>query len=432
MALDIPLPQPYGQSLLRGMDVGSSILARVMAAKTAQQQADLQSKLAPYEIQSKQATAYQNILSAQQNLQQMNALRQMMGMPPIDAPNFSFNQMGGDVTGGSNNANAANQAPVPIPAANPTQQATQATQEAQPQPQPQQSGQQQKPNLFNMSTENLSPQQRMTRVTAAHKMLGFDKPETKMIDGSEYMISPFDKPIPIVKGPTEREKEFTKSDVKVTEDWQKDLSASAKENIAIQSNLKLFENPAFKAIKSNPYLLGKDMAFYKRLKNDPRGVVANQLSQNNAILNQAMLQGYKGAARQWESAIVDNGKTNDKDTMYGMIAKTENLMKMKDLLDKRKQVAIDLVRDEGLSPNKALKRAEELIDYEKEGKKIEKQMNEALKKGGIQYDRGGSGDVTKQSINDAANEALKKVGNDPEKIEKINARRQSLLSQAKY
>lgn len=425
--MNIPLPGSFGKAFVEGADTGSNMLYRLMQSRVAQQQADTAQQLAPYDIAAKQAQAYEGMIKAKNDLAQMNMFRKYIGLPPVDEGSLNFP---GAPNAGGNTQQP--QQPQLTGQASPTGQVAQQGQQTQqgsgiPSPE---SGN----NLFK-PPPGLSDQERLQLAYQKHAAMKdyFKPPQVIDEDGSKYLLTPFDSKIPITNAPTTREKDFYKSDVKAYDKSVENTGNLTKIlNIGEQYVNDVLASPFLKDIKAHPWLFNADLAFYRK-QNSPLADTLARMSQLNGNLNQAFLQGFKGAARQWESKIGDKAKAQDSDTLYTVIAKTEGMIKLAKLQRDRELEYQKNIRDKQMTESQALLEAEKTIKYEDNAKAVEKEIDSALAKGGTSYDRGGKAELNKRSIMDLANKKLAeaRAAGDTEAIKAINARTQQLLAQAK-
>lgn len=376
MALGIPLPGSFGTAFTEGASTANNIMDTMMKNKMQKRQLDNEEADRPSQIKLRQAQAAQAEMKAQELQQTMDIMSKLAKGENI----FAQGQQGGQPSG---------QPGVPG--------------QGGPVPEGQGHGQQQQNKQTDPSAvpgevsatsppqQQMSPDERFRRASILHGFTKdrFGKMDTKEIDGTLFAVTPFDTPIPLIKGSTPLQKALAPEQAKIVGEWDKSLTDYHQKVRPIMKNVEsVLSSPGFASIKENPELLGYDMAFYlKGAGTAEQQKAASALSLNLNMLRQQMLQNFKGAAREWENSIVDKAKIDEKDPLNVVYAKYSELRKLQKLESDLTSTAESLVMHGGKTPSEAMAMAEKVVGYDKVRAEIDKEVEQMQKSAGVNQDK---------------------------------------------
>lgn len=191
---------------------------------------------------------------------------------------------------------------------------------------------------------------------------------------------------------TEWSKNIQDVDKKQVQGWNDSLNENIEMVPVLERNQELLANPKLKDIYKHPEFLGYDIEFLKRYSKDPEvSRMLTELGANTKTLYQSIVSGFKGAARKFEFNLIDKMAPNEtKDTYPMLVAKTNAMLSIRELLSNRIKMAQKIWRDSQgkISPNEAMEKANQLIKGKETFKKIEENFKaEELKQRDLVYDR---------------------------------------------
>lgn len=178
---------------------------------------------------------------------------------------------------------------------------------------------------------------------------------------------------------TAYQKELGASDVKQIEKWNDIITSNSQITPVLENIQEAAANPTFQAMYKNPEYFGYDIAYLKRFGTDEQKDLLNSVGTNAKSIFQAMGQEFKGAFREFELNLFNKAAPDEiRDTLQGIVSKTNTMMALRNLMTKRLTLANNIVRQSGgqISPANAL----EIADRQVNGKQIRQEIQDKFNK----------------------------------------------------
>lgn len=178
-------------------------------------------------------------------------------------------------------------------------------------------------------------------------------------------------------------KELGASDVKAMDKWNDTISSDSQIIPVLENIQELTANPDLQAMYKNPEYLGYDLKLLKRFGTPEQQTLLTSLGTNAKSIFQSMGQEFKGAFREFELNLFNKAAPDEtSDTLPQMIAKTNTMLGLRNLVKQRLTLAQNIVRSSGgkISPSNAL----EIADRQVNGKQVRDQIQNQFKQSEIQ------------------------------------------------
>jgi hypothetical protein len=175
--------------------------------------------------------------------------------------------------------------------------------------------------------------------------------------------------------------EWTKSDIKQVEGWNKTIDA----NRQIESNLQLMEDklatPEAQQLFSHPEFFGWDLAYAKKFgKPEDIDIITTMNTAGKDLFTTVGAQ-FKGPFRKFEFNLLNEAFPTQNDTFAQKYSKLMALKAMKGIATDSLTTASEIVRNSGgtVSPNKALEMSMKQNNVEYRMKQVKREFEEKMK-----------------------------------------------------
>lgn len=191
--------------------------------------------------------------------------------------------------------------------------------------------------------------------------LGLPKPEIKDIDGKLIGITAFGN-VPIAEGLSPLQKELTKGDAKIIEDLEKNVLSSTIKQETLDELSSVVTNPSFQAMRQIPIAGKYELEGYSKFGTPEQKKLVGQYMTLTGQIIKDSARDFAGQFRIGEQALLNSMKPSLSDTYETATGKIEALSLMNKMLMERSRIMSDLMRERGLSLNKATSEADKLIN----------------------------------------------------------------------
>lgn len=201
--------------------------------------------------------------------------------------------------------------------------------------------------------------QNYQRMALAQGLLGLGKPEILDLDGRKVAISPFGS-TEIGRGLSEREKEFTKQDVKASGDLLDQIMTAQQQEPVLENIKNILQSPEFANMREYAHLAPQtEMAYYRRAGSPIEQELAGEFinSTNQYIAASAKLFGSR--TTDADLRFLQSMKISDKDTLHTAMGKAKAAQIFSKLMSDRNLYAYNLTR-QGANPAQALNEASKI------------------------------------------------------------------------
>lgn len=204
-------------------------------------------------------------------------------------------------------------------------------------------------------------------------LTGLGKPEIKDIDGTLTAITPFGNYV-VGQGMTPSQKEYLKADVKGYEGLQKANAAAAMSKPTFDALSEVTSDPEFQAMRQSDLAPKLELSFYKTKGTPIQKELAGKFETYTNQLIKDSARDFAGQFRIGEQELLESMKPSSKDTLDVMLGKLEGLMQLRSMMQNRTGIAMNLMRNRGMSLNDSLNAADSQVDSKAIKKSIKDQL----------------------------------------------------------
>ena len=211
------------------------------------------------------------------------------------------------------------------------------------------------------------------KAALAQSLIGLGKPEIKDIDGTLTAITPFGNYV-VGQGMTPSQKEYLKADVKGYEGLQKANAAAAMSKPTFDALSEVTSDPEFQAMRQSDLAPKLELSYYKTKGTPIQKELAGKFETYTNQLIKDSARDFAGQFRIGEQELLESMKPSSKDTLDVMLGKLEGLMQLRSMMQNRTGIAMNLMRNKGMSLNDSLTAADNQVDSKEIKKSIKDQL----------------------------------------------------------
>jgi len=193
-------------------------------------------------------------------------------------------------------------------------------------------------------------------------------------DGQLISVNPLSGLTSTKIGPSEREKAFTKEDVKIATNYQNAAIAGRDIQDTYNEVGNIIASPEFEQMRQHAILGKHELGWYSKFGTKEQQDMVGQFNTLTGDIIRKSAREFKGSFRVGEQGLLNSMKPNSSDTVDVAKGKIKSLSLMNQLLTQRSSLTSDLIR-QGYSPNQASKLADQQIDGNKIREEIKNQLN---------------------------------------------------------
>jgi|SRR6185503_2153821 len=192
------------------------------------------------------------------------------------------------------------------------------------------------------------------------------------------IVTPFGN---VQVGPSDFQKKLNEQDTKRYGEWQNQVQSGVETQTALNNMKELSISPVAVSMKQNPELMGKDMLWYKIKGTSEQKEWIGEFRTNLKNGVQNFIKGFKGAAREFENKLAQEGYPQDTDPLELMQAKANLVANLNQISTERLDLASNIYRSSQgeISPANAMKIAEKQLGSDKRLRELKEDFNQKRK-----------------------------------------------------